>query len=107
LRAYRLSKVGAILSLAALCAWVVTLVLMFKDFNNLSAKFDLTVRFAQVFGVIGFLGGLALVLWNLRTVWSGQRRWPAKAWSIVLVISAFVLLWVAFVFNLFSFGIYY
>jgi CubicO group peptidase (beta-lactamase class C family) len=107
LRAYRLSKVGAILSLAALCVWVVTLVLMFKDFNNLSAKFDLTVRFAQVFGVIGFLGGLALVLWNLRTVWGGQRRWPAKAWSIVLVISAFVLLWVAFVFNLFSFGIYY
>lgn len=107
LRAYRLSKVGAILSLAALCVWVVTLVLMFKDFNNLSAKFDLTVRFAQVFGVIGFLGGLALVLWNLRTVWSGQRRWPAKAWSIVLVISAFVLLWVALAFNLFSFGIYY
>jgi len=107
LRAYRLSKVGAILSLAALCVWVVTLALMFKDFNNLSAKFDLTVRFAQFFGVIGFFGGLALVLWNLRTVWGGQRRWPAKAWSIVLVISALVLLWVAFAFHLFSFGLYY
>jgi CubicO group peptidase (beta-lactamase class C family) len=107
LRAYRLGKVGAILSLAALGVWVVTLALMFKDFNNLSAKFDLTVRFAQVFGVIGFFGGLALVLWNLRTVWGGQRRWPAKAWSIVLVISALVLLWVAFVFHLFSFGLYY
>jgi CubicO group peptidase (beta-lactamase class C family) len=107
LRAYRLSKAGAILSLAALCVWALTLILMFKDFNNLSAKYDLNVRFAQVFGVIGFLGGFALVLWNLWTVWKGQRRWPAKLWSIVLVISAFVMLWVAFAFNLFSFGIYY
>jgi hypothetical protein len=107
LRAYRLSKVGAILSLATLCVWALTLTFMFKDFNNLSAKFDMNVRFAQVFGVIGFLGGFALVLWNLWTVWHGQRRWPAKLWSIVLVLSAFMLLWVAFAFNLFSFGIYY
>jgi CubicO group peptidase (beta-lactamase class C family) len=107
LRAYRLSKVGAILSLAALCIWLLTMTFMFKDFNNLSAKFDMNVRFAQIFGVIGFFGGLALTALNLRTVWGGQRRWPAKVWSIVLVISSLVFLWVAFVFHLFNFRLYY
>jgi CubicO group peptidase (beta-lactamase class C family) len=107
LRAYRLSKVGAILSLAGLGVWVLTLSLMFKDFNNLSAKFDSNVRFTQAFGIIAFVVGFALALWNLWMVWSGKRRWPAKVWSIVLTISAFVLLWVAFAFNLFSFGLYY
>jgi CubicO group peptidase (beta-lactamase class C family) len=107
LRAYRLSKVGAILSFAALFIWAVTLILMFKDFNNLSAKFDTNVRFAQIFGVIGFFGGFALILLNLRTVWGGQRRWPAKVWSVVLALSAFTLLWVAFAYHLFNFGLYY
>jgi len=47
-------------------------------------------------------------LWNLRTVWSGAtRRWPAKVWSVVLAVSAIVVLWVAFVFHLIGFGVYY
>jgi hypothetical protein len=107
LRAYRLSKIGAILSVAALCIWLLTLTFMFKDFNNLSAKFDMNVRFAQIFGVIGFFGGVVLAVLNLRTVWGGQRRWPAKLWSIVLVISTLVFLWMAFVFHLFNFRLYY
>jgi CubicO group peptidase (beta-lactamase class C family) len=107
LRAYRLSKIGAILSVAALCIWLLTLTFMFKDFNNLSANFDMNVRFAQIFGVIGFFGGVVLAVLNLRTVWGGQRRWPAKLWSIVLVISTLVFLWMAFVFHLFNFRLYY
>jgi CubicO group peptidase (beta-lactamase class C family) len=107
LRAYRLSKIGAILSVAALCIWLLTLTFMFKDFNNLSAKFDMNVRFAQIFGVIGFFGGVALAVLNLRAVWGGQRRWPAKVWSIVLLIATLVFLWVAFVFHLFNFRLFY
>jgi CubicO group peptidase (beta-lactamase class C family) len=107
LRAFRLSKIGAILILAALGMWASTIVRMFNDLNNLSAKFDMTIRFAQLFGMLAFLGGLAAMLWNLRTVWIGRRRWPAKTWSIVLTLAAFVVLWIALVFNLFSFGVNY
>ena len=60
-----------------------------------------------MFGILAFLLGSALIVWNLWTVWSGTRRWPAKVWSIVLALSAFIVLWVAFVFHLFSFGIYF
>jgi hypothetical protein len=47
------------------------------------------------------------MLWNLRTVWSGTRRWPAKVWSIVLALAAFIVLWVAFAFKLIGFGVNY
>ena len=65
------------------------------------------MRFAQVFGIVAFIGGFGVMLWHLWTVWSGTRRWPAKLWSIVLALSAFFVLWVAFAFNLIGFGLYY
>jgi hypothetical protein len=107
LKAYRFSKIASILLLAAMGTWALTLVSMLKDINNLSSKFDTTVRFAQIFGVVVFIGGFAVMLWHLRTVWSGGRRWPAKLWSIVLAVAAFVVLWVALAFKLIGFGLYY
>ena len=52
-------------------------------------------------------GGLLLVLWNLRAVWSGNRRWPARLWSLVLAFSALVMLWIAIAFHLISWGVNY
>ena len=107
LRAYRWSKVAAIVIFAALATWALTVTLMIKDIGNLSSKFDSHVRFAQIFGIVAFIGGLGVVLWHLWTVWSGTRRWPAKLWSVVLVVAACVVLWTAVVFNLIGFGLYY
>jgi CubicO group peptidase (beta-lactamase class C family) len=107
LRAYRLSKIAAILILAALGTWALTLARMIEDINNLGSTFDSAVRFAQIFGLIVFIGGFGLMLWNLWTVWNGARRWPAKVWSIVLALAASMVLWVAFAFNLISFGVLY
>lgn len=107
LRAYRLSKIAAIVIAAALVTWALTLTLMIKDINNLSSKFDSHVRLAQIFGIVAFIGGFGVMLWHLWTVWRGARRWPAKVWSVVLVLAAFFVLWVAFAFNLIGFGLYY
>jgi CubicO group peptidase (beta-lactamase class C family) len=107
LRTYRLSKVGSILLLAGLGLWALTVIRMFNDFNNLTNKFNGNIRFAELFGILAFLLGSAFVAWNLWTVWKGTRRWPAKTWSIVLALAASIVLWVAFTFNLFSFGIYF
>jgi CubicO group peptidase (beta-lactamase class C family) len=107
LRAYRFSKIGSILLAAAMGLWAFTVIRMFSDFNNLTSNFNGNIRFAQVFGILAFLLGSALIAWNLWTVWTGARRWPAKVWSIVLALSAFVVLWVAFAFNLIGFGVYY
>ncbi|HSZ07347.1 MAG TPA: serine hydrolase domain-containing protein [Steroidobacteraceae bacterium] len=107
LRAYRLSKIGSILLLAGLGLWAFTVIRMFNDFNNLTDRYNGNIRFAELFGILAFLSGSAFVAWNLWTVWKGTRRWPAKAWSIVLALSAFIVLWVAIVFNLFTFGVYF
>jgi hypothetical protein len=107
LRAYRLSKIAAIAILAALIVWGLTLATMIKDINNLGSSFDAVVRIAQFFGLIAFIGGFAAMLWHVRVVWGGSRRWPAKVWSIVLLLSAFIALWVAFVFKLIGFGLNY
>jgi hypothetical protein len=80
---------------------------MLKDTNNLSSRMDPFVWLAQIFGTIAFIGGLALMLWNLKTVWQGTRRWPAKVWSVVLTVSALGVLWVAFAFKLIGFGAHY
>jgi CubicO group peptidase (beta-lactamase class C family) len=106
-RAYRLSKIASLLILAAMGTWALTLTKMITEINNLSSKFDSTVRFAQIFGVIAFIGGLAVLLWHLRIVWGGTRRWPAKVWSVVLALSALAVVWVAFAFKLIGFGVYY
>ena len=107
LRAYRWSKIGATAILAMLGLWAMTFVLMLKNNNNLDGRLDPLVWFNEIFGTLVFIAGLILMLWNLRAVWRGDRRWPARLWSIVLSVSAATVLWVAVVFKLVSFGANY
>jgi len=58
-------------------------------------------------GLVAFVGGFAAMLFNLWTVWSGKRRWPAKLWSIALVLASLTILWMAVVFKLLNFGLNY
>ena len=107
MRAYRAGKFGALLIVLGLLAWVMSVVSMFGDLNKTTAAFDPVIRFDQVFGFIAFIGGFLLTLWNLKAVWGGDRRWPAKLWSILLVFAAFIILWIAFVFHLIGWGVNY
>jgi len=108
LRAYRASKIGALLLLLALGAWMFTIVSMFSDLNKTTEAFDPVIRFCQIFGFVAFIGGFVLIVWNLLAVWRrGTRRWPAKVWSVVLALSALVVLWVALAFHLIGWGVHY
>jgi CubicO group peptidase (beta-lactamase class C family) len=107
LRAYRWSKVAAILILVALGLWTLTVVLMIKNNNYLDGRLDGLMWFDEIFGTLAFIGGLIAMLWNLRTVWAGERRWPARLWSVVLSVSVLTVLWVALAFKLVHFGTNY
>ncbi|HET7924034.1 MAG TPA: serine hydrolase domain-containing protein [Rhodanobacteraceae bacterium] len=108
LRVYRAGKIGALLMLLAFSAWAFSIVSMFSDLNKTTEAFDPVLRFDQIFGFLAFVGGFVLILWNLSTVWRvGNRRWPAKLWSIVLALSGAVVLWVAFAFHLIGWGVNY
>jgi CubicO group peptidase (beta-lactamase class C family) len=107
LRAYRLSKIAALAISAGLGLWGLFLMLIMKDTGTLGGRLDPLLVFAQLFSIVAFLGGLALLVWNLVVVWSGQRRWPAKLWSVLLVLSALAVVWFAFAGKLFSVGTHY
>jgi hypothetical protein len=106
-RAFKLSRIAAVLILAGLGLWAFTVARMINDLDNLSASFDSMIHLAQAFGAAVFIGGFAAMLWNLVVVWRARRRWPARLWSLVLVLAALVVLWVALAFHLISFGVNY
>lgn len=106
-RAFRLSRVAAIAIAVAMLGWVLAVVMLLSDVNHLSASSDPIIWTLEIVGTIVFIGGTALLLWNLWVVWTGQRRWPAKVWSVVLALSAVTVLWVALAFKLVSFGVNY
>jgi len=99
LRAFRLSRIGAAAIVAAVAGWAIAL--------SGTIPSDPIIWLLQIAGSIAFIGGFALTLWNLWVVWTGKRRWPAKVWSVVLALSAFVILWIALAFKLISFGVNY
>jgi CubicO group peptidase (beta-lactamase class C family) len=107
LSAYRWSRIGSLAIVAALCVWGLFIVLILNDTGTLGGRLDPLLIFAQLLSIVGFWGGLALMLWNLAVVWRGQRRWPARLWSIVLVIAALTTLWVGLEFRLLHLGTNY
>src|SRR5262249_45349709 len=108
LRVYRAAKVGALLMLLAFCAWAFSIVSMFSDLNKTTEAFDPVLHFDQIFGFLAFVGGFVLILWNRVPVFRvGNRRGPAKVWSIALALSGLVVLWVAIAFHLIGWGVSY
>lgn len=104
MRAYLWSRLGALATVVALGVWTVFLILIIKDTGTLGGRLDPLLILAQLLSIVALIGGLAVMLWNLAAVWRGQRRWPAKTWSIVLVLSSVFILWVALVCKLLVVG---
>jgi CubicO group peptidase (beta-lactamase class C family) len=100
LRAYRISRIAALLILMLLIGWMVTVTIMSGDVSNLSSGFDPVLYILQALGFLVFFGGLAATAWYAYTAWLGGMRWTAKLWSVLLVLSAATVLYVALIFNL-------
>jgi hypothetical protein len=104
LQAYRASRIGATAILLTLVAWMVALSMMFSDLNLLSSAFVPVVVILQLLATVVFIGGFLALLWYAATVWRRQggwkATWKAKTWSVLLVVSALTVLWVALVYHL-------
>src|SRR5690606_34697749 len=107
LSAYRWGKIASIATLAVLGGWAVTISTMFSDLSKLTGVLDPAVVTLQVASIVVFPLSLVIGLWHAARVWSGNRRWPAKLWSIALVIAFATLLWLALAFHLIGFGTQY
>ncbi len=103
-RAYLGSRIGAVAIVATLGIWGLFIMLILKDTGTLGGRLDPLLILAQLLSIVAFIGGLAAMLWNLIAVWRGQRRWPAKVWSVVLALSSVFVFWVALVCKLLVVG---
>ncbi|WP_413626450.1 serine hydrolase domain-containing protein [Luteibacter sp. Lutesp34] len=106
-RAYRLSRIAALSIVVALVAWAALVLTLFSHLSYMSDASNGVLRAVQVFGIVAFVGGWLAMLPHLVTVWRGPSRWPARIWSVVLVLSASVVLWFAWTFALLRVSVLY
>jgi hypothetical protein len=103
LQSYRLVRTFAWLMILALVGWLVVMSSL-GDLSRMSSALDPILYATEIFTIIAFVGGLVVVLWDLWLVWRGKRRWPAKVWSIVLVLAVLINVWVLWSFGLMTLG---
>lgn len=108
LKAYRASRIGATAIFLTVVAWMVMISVMFGDLNYLSGSFLPVVLTVQVITFFAFIGGFLATLWYAVTVWRRKggfkATWKAKLWSLLLVVSAATILWIALVYHLIGFA---
>lgn len=103
-RAYRLTRALAGIAVAVMVAWLVFATSLLSDFSSMNGELDgmlIALRIATPLVLFALLGAAA---WHLWLVWKGAPGKFSRFWSVVLVISAAVLLWIAIVFHLIGWG---
>ena len=103
LRADRLTKGFAWLAILALAGWAAWVTIAFADLLQLSSL-DWLLYAVQFLTPVALIGLFALAVWSAWLAWKERRGWFAKLWVVLLLLASFVLLWVAFGFNLIGFG---
>jgi hypothetical protein len=103
-RAYRLTRALAGLAVAVMIAWPVFASSLLSDFSSLNGELDGTLIALRIATPLIFVALLGAAVWNLWLVWKGAPGKLRRIWSVVLAISAVVLLWIALVFHLIGWG---
>jgi CubicO group peptidase (beta-lactamase class C family) len=107
LRAYKFTRWASLLVLLVIIGWAAMIAALFGNLENLSGTFDALLWLLQLIGLIAFIGAVAIAGWNAWLTWKDGRRWPAKTWNVLIFVSALVMLYVAFTFNLVSMTVKY
>ncbi|QAY78001.1 class A beta-lactamase-related serine hydrolase [Sphingosinicella sp. BN140058] len=106
-RAHLYSRLAALAILLALVGWAAAITVMMGDIVNLSAATDPIIWLLQIFTILALIGGFLVLAWNVWVTWRGGRRWPAKVWSVALLLAAIVALWLGLAFHLIALGANY
>jgi CubicO group peptidase (beta-lactamase class C family) len=104
LRVYRSSRIAAVAIFSLLVGWAVLIGIMASDVGNFSSAFDAPVLILQLLSAIVFIGGFLIAAWYAWRAWRGKWSWPAKLWSVLLVIAAATILHIALVYHLIGFA---
>lgn len=92
----RSTKVLSALVLVMLTTWMLTITGLLKDFSQLTSVSDGKLWTLQIAGLVVFVSAIALAALNLWMAWRGKRGWTARLWSIAVLLSTLVVLYVAY-----------
>jgi CubicO group peptidase (beta-lactamase class C family) len=104
LKSYRLTRGFAALAVAVMAGWLLFATKLLADFWSLSGELDWALVTLQIATPVAFMGLLVSAVWNIRHVWTSKRGRFAKFWSIILLLSAVLLLWIGVGFHLIGFS---
>ena len=102
LRAYKWTRWASLAVVLVLVGWMAIIGALFANLENTAGAFDTFMMVLQVVGLIAFIAAAVITGWNAWLTWRDGRKWTAKTWNTLLAVSACVLLYVAFTFNLVS-----
>jgi CubicO group peptidase (beta-lactamase class C family) len=88
-------------------AWIALILIGLSTLNLFSPSLDPLLIFMYLLSVVAFIGGTLLMLWSTYVTWSEPRPWTARLWSLLLALSALVLLQVAWTSHFMSFVTHY
>jgi hypothetical protein len=88
-------------------AWMLTATGLLKDLSQLTSAADGKLWTLQILGLIVFVGAVALSGLHVVLTWRGKRGWAAKVWSIVVLLSTLMVLYIAFTFGLLDMTVNY
>ncbi len=89
---YRLTRVAALLALAAVILWTVVLQLVSE---TTGAAVGGMLHLAQTISFVGFAGGTAIAFANLWMVWRRKADWSARIFAVLLLAAFAFMLWIA------------
>ena len=106
-RAYRATRMMALLDLVVLGGWVAAISVMFADLSKLTATFDPVLWTLQIAGAIVFVGAVGIAGWNLWVTVRDGRRWTRLVWNALVLLATLIVLYVAVRFHLIAMTVNY
>jgi len=102
---YRLVRFADLVAVAVTAGWGGFVVWLVGGGLSESARVVFWLHLLQVLTVVGFIGGLAVTVWNARAVCGfAEARWYNKGWAVLQALSLAVLLWIAAFYHLIGFS---
>ena len=95
LRAYRATRIMALAVILTLVGWMTYITMAFSQLDLLGSKYTWAVWLLQIVSVVVFFGAVVIAAWNAWLTWRDGRRWTRKVWSVLVLLSALVVLYVA------------
>jgi hypothetical protein len=106
-RAYKASQLTSGLAVLVLGGWVAAVTMMMGNLKNATSLMDPVLWLLQVSGIVFFSAAILASAWNLKMTWSDGRSTARRIWSVLLFVSAVVVLYVAANFGLIALQVNY